>query len=76
MKGVVAAQLHEPWVPADDVVVALGDGGAQVVIDAFARDAAQPVKRADMALQEDSIVMSNVKCAVDAPENGSEQISA
>jgi hypothetical protein len=57
VKGVVAAQLREPLVPVDHVAPAVDalaarDGRAQVVIDALARDTAEPLECADMPLQE------------------------
>jgi hypothetical protein len=52
MEGVVAPEREEPLVPGDLVAVAARDRRAQVVIDALARDAAEPVEDADVALQE------------------------
>jgi hypothetical protein len=48
----MAAQRNEPLVPGDLVAVAARDDRAQVVIDALARDPAEPLKRPDMALQK------------------------
>jgi len=47
----VAAQVKEPLVPTDHLAtVALGHDRSEVVIDALARDAAQPVKHPDVTL--------------------------
>jgi hypothetical protein len=53
VKRVVTAEVQEPRIPADHLAaVALGDRGPEVVIDALARDATEPVKHPDMPLQE------------------------
>ncbi len=52
MEGVVAAQLREAVVPGDLVALAAGDRGAQVVVDALAGDAAEPLEGVDVALDE------------------------
>jgi hypothetical protein len=52
MEGVVAAQVEEAPVPVHDLALAAGDDRAQVVVDAFARDAAEPVEDAHVALEE------------------------
>ena len=52
VERVVAAQREEPLVPGDLVAVAARDRRAQVVIDALADHAAQPVEDPDVALQE------------------------
>jgi hypothetical protein len=63
VKGVVAAQLREPLIPGDDGSIAdalaLGDRRAEVVVDALARNPAQPIERADVTSKNDSRVMSN-----------------
>jgi len=81
VQGVVAAQLREPWVPVDDLAAAVDalaprDRGLEAVIDTLARDAAQPPNARTWPSRNASIVMSKEKCAVAAPENGSEQINA
>jgi len=48
----MAAQLHKARIPRDDVAIAARDRRAQIVIDALARHATEPAKRADVALQE------------------------
>ena len=50
--------------------------GPQVVIDALPGNAASQANARTCPSRNDSIVMSNVKCAVAAPENGNEQINA
>ena len=52
MEAVVAAQVREPRIPADLVVLAAGHGRAQIVVDALARHPAQPVEGAGVALKE------------------------
>jgi hypothetical protein len=51
VKGVATAQLHKPRIPCDDVAVAPRDRRAKVV-DALARDTAQPCERAGVAFEE------------------------
>jgi hypothetical protein len=48
----VATQRDKPRVPADDVAIAARDDRAQVVVDALARDAAEPLQRPDVPLQK------------------------
>src|SRR5215210_764520 len=57
VEGVMAAQLREPRVPVDDLAAAVdalapSDRRLEVVIDALARNAAQPSERADVSLQK------------------------
>jgi hypothetical protein len=48
----MAPEREEPLVPRDFVAVAARDRRAQVVIDAFADDAAEPVEDPDVPFQE------------------------
>jgi hypothetical protein len=52
MEGVVAAQVQEPRVPVHDVAFAPCDDRAQVVVDALARGAAEPLEQPRMALEK------------------------
>ena len=52
VEGVVAPEREEPLVPRDLVAVAARDRRAQVVVDALARDPAEPVEDPDVTLQE------------------------
>ena len=52
VEGVMAAQVEEAAIPEDLVALAAGDDRAQVVVDALARHAAQPLERAYVPLQE------------------------
>ena len=52
VEGVVAAQVVEAPVPADRVALAAGDDRAQVVVDALARRASEPVEQRHVALEE------------------------
>jgi hypothetical protein len=52
VEGAVAAQVEEAPVPMDDVALAAGDDRAQVVVDALARDPAEPVEDPHVALQK------------------------
>src|SRR5215208_7029083 len=52
VKRVVAPQRDKAAVPGDLVAVATRDDRAQIVVDALARDAAQPLQRPNMPFQE------------------------
>ena len=52
MEGVVAAQVQEARIPDDLVALAAGDDRAQVVVDALARHALQPLEGARVPLQK------------------------
>jgi hypothetical protein len=64
----MAAQLHKPRLSDDFAPVAARDRRAQVVIDALARNAAQPRNARTWPSKNDSTVISKLKCAVEAPE--------
>ena len=52
VKRVVAPEREEPLVPRDLVALSASDRRAQVVIDALADDAAEPVEDPNMPLQK------------------------
>ena len=52
VEGVTATQVQEARVPDDLVALTAGDDRAQVVVDALARDALQPLERAGVAFEE------------------------
>jgi hypothetical protein len=68
VEGILAAQVQEAPIPDHLVLLATGDDRAQVVVDALARHALEPLERAHVTLENDSIVMSKLKKAVCAPE--------
>jgi hypothetical protein len=74
VERVVAAQMQKPRIPDDDVLLAAGDSGAQIVVDA-----GTPPSHANARTcpsRNDSIPRSKLKNAVCAPEYGSDAISA
>ena len=50
--ALVAAQVPEALVPVHAVALATGDDRAQVVLDALARDAPEPVEEEHVALEK------------------------
>jgi len=66
----VASERQEGLVPGDLIALAAGDRGAQVVVDALADDAAEPVEDPDMAWPSRKLpaAKAKLKCAVCAPE--------
>jgi hypothetical protein len=77
VEAVVAAQVQEARIPDDLSAVAAGDDRAQVVVDALAWHAAQPLEGAHVPLQERlERHLQREERRLCAPEYGNETTSA
>jgi hypothetical protein len=77
MKRMMATEVQDPLVPANHLTaITLSLHKPEVVVDTLPRDPTQPIEHPDMTSNNDSKVMSKLKCAVCAPEYGNDAINA